>query len=158
MIFVLFDRGNVKWEFHCTNLVNHVVGKILIKIGKWIRILTQGLILTTEAIPGSNLSESNKIDNIECTNVVRLASKVILPISTLPESEPFHVCVRVAKRGVTIRGSSQIQITKFFQIRPDKRNFKYLKFLFTCFELLFKPVFRVHLVGLRQLLMGSPIL
>jgi hypothetical protein len=106
--------------------VNHVVRKILIKIGKRVRILTQGLVLSTEPIARSNLSKSDEIDDVESTNVVRLAGKMILPITTLPESESFHVFVRVTKRGVTVWGSSQIQIAKLFQIRSKESNIIFL--------------------------------
>ncbi len=40
-------------------LVNHVVGKVLIEIGERVRVLAEGLVLATQTISGSDLTEAN---------------------------------------------------------------------------------------------------
>jgi hypothetical protein len=40
-------------------LVNHIVGKVLIEIGERVRVLAEGLVLATQTISSSDLTEAN---------------------------------------------------------------------------------------------------
>ena len=84
-------------------LVYHVIRQVLVQIGQRVRIGTQALILTTESVACSYLSEKqfvifpisfapefDKINHIECANVVSSACQMGCPISTLPEAEAVH--------------------------------------------------------------------
>merc|ERR1719483_722215 len=44
---------------------------------------------------------------------------MIFPIALFPKSESFHIFVRITERSVPIRGSFQIHVSQFRQIRSD---------------------------------------
>ena len=52
------------------DLVNHVVGQILIQVGQAVGILTERLILSPEAVSGRDPAESLQIHHVQGTNVV----------------------------------------------------------------------------------------
>jgi hypothetical protein len=101
------------------DLVDHVVGKVLVQVGQRIGILAQGLVLATETISRCDLSEPDQIDDIERADVVGLARQVVPPVPGFPEPEPFHVFVRVAEWGVAVRSSSKVEIAELLQVGSD---------------------------------------
>jgi hypothetical protein len=64
--------------------------------------------------PCSKLPESFQVDDVESTDMVRSPSKGVLPISSLPEPEPFHLVSIVTHGRVTID-----MIDKFLHVCPN---------------------------------------
>lgn len=54
--------------------------------------------------------------SLRLPDVVRQVLEEILPISGLPESEPFHLCVIVTHWGVAVRGALKVYVHEFFQV------------------------------------------
>ena len=43
----------------CPDLVDHVVGQVLVKVGQAVGVLTECLVLTPEPVPSRDLTELN---------------------------------------------------------------------------------------------------
>ena len=68
---------------------------------------------------GLELVYNHQANGVYKPDMIRFSSERLQPVSSLPESEAFHVGVVVSHRRVSIRSAFQIKIHKLFQIRPD---------------------------------------
>ena len=72
------------------DLVDHVVGEVLVQVGQGVGVLGQGLVLPTEPVPCSQLSEPQQVHHVQGGDVVASVPKVVTPVASLPESD-WHI-------------------------------------------------------------------
>merc|ERR1719232_604320 len=99
--------------------MDHVVRKILVQICQTVGILTQSLVLASQSVSSGNLPELDQIDDIKSRNVIFATSKMIPPISLLPEPESLHVFIAITEWSVTIGSSTKIKFPQLQQVSPD---------------------------------------
>ena len=58
--------------------MDHVVGQILVQVGKRIRVLGQALVLASEAVAGRDFTKLFQIDNIDGAKVKQVFARTIL--------------------------------------------------------------------------------
>jgi hypothetical protein len=69
------------------DVVLRVVGQVLVQVGQAVGILGQLLVDDAVLVTCSQLPEAVQVDEVQRTDVVRLAAQVVLPEAALPEPE-----------------------------------------------------------------------
>merc|ERR1719357_1894160 len=78
------------WQAFNWDLVDHVVGQVLVQVAQRVGILAECLVLASQSVTSSYLPELDKVDHVNGGDVVFPTRQMVPPVTLLPESEPFH--------------------------------------------------------------------
>lgn len=97
-------------ETYETNLVDHIVGEILVQVGKTVGISRKSMVLSTKTITSSHFSEADQIDHVESRDVIGSIAQMRLPVTYLPEPETVHLLTIITEGSVAVGCSLQIEV------------------------------------------------